>query len=89
MRIVSECRCSKHHRNTTYFARCAWPGSVVSGQGQLAIVISCPEPQVVLVERLRWAHILRTEFAVFGCSAACPQRHELVAIDIDGLREGA
>ncbi|RIX26472.1 hypothetical protein [Amnibacterium setariae] len=81
--VVEQHHCSKRHRNSTYFARCAWPGASVTGRGQLAIVITCPDARVVLVERLRWAHTLLAEFNVFGCGPGCEGAHEIVAIDLD------
>lgn len=88
MRVVDRCRCGRRHRNAGYFARCAWSGAVVAGCGQLAITIGCAPARVVLVKRLRWAHVLLAEFATFGCSATCTGEHELVAIDHDGPEEG-
>jgi hypothetical protein len=85
MRVIAEHQCHRHHRNAAAFARCAWPEATeVLGSGFLAVVTGCPHPRVFLLERLRPAHTLRSELAVFGCGAGCTGDHELVAIDIDG-----
>ncbi|GAA2750212.1 hypothetical protein [Amnibacterium kyonggiense] len=83
MRTIASCRCTRRHRSSHYFARCAWPSTSVSGRGPIAILITCPDARIVLVERLRWAHTLLAELNVFGCGPACEGAHELVAIDHD------
>jgi hypothetical protein len=89
MRVVDTCSCGRHHRNSQHFARCAWPGSEVTGRGQVALVLACDPLRVVLSERLSWAHVLRAEYATFGCGPTCQGEHELLAIDHDGPREAA
>ena len=88
MRVVTEHHCTRHHRNAAYFARCAWPNATeVLGRGFLAVVTTCHEPRIYLVERLNPARTLQTEFNVFGCGPDCTGQHELVAIDFDAPTE--
>ena len=84
IRVIDHCKCGRHHRNAIYFARCAWPGVTVSGRGQIAIVVTCPDARVFPAERVRWAYVLLAELNVFGCGPGCDGAHELVAIDHDG-----
>lgn len=75
--------CSRRHKSTRTFLKCAIPNNAwVAGQGHIAVIAWCRIPTVTLWANLEDALQSKSMIDDTACGGRCIRHHELVQVDI-------